>query len=340
MHHSAACCAGTTGACLSWLLTVGSRSSCGAPELPAPEPACPVEYRRHTLAELRDGARPYLLGGIGDRPGCAACNRTDGWALPCRFKNGPLCPDWVQRSIVKGWLSRLFVLPLTLTPCDLWPHIRGRTLFIMGDSMSLDFFKVGEPFSSCLPAVWLSSVRGRQGPVAAAGGVPCLRRAAALPAASTAEPASVPLRHCCFFHPMPLTRPHHALLCLAATACRMLPGQRSAQPMLLKPRRPPSPLPACCSLPPASCTSSGQTCSTPSWRQTTPSCRRSSPKSCRPPAPACFSLSCASRVDGFVLSPALAACAFAPEVLTLATSFPHKPVLLTLPIDVGDSAKV
>ena len=139
------CCtsfAGMTGACLSWVLTVGIRSSCGAP-LAAPEPACPLEYRRHSLEELRDGARPYLLGGIGDRPDCAACNRSDGWALPCRFKNGPLCPDAVQRSIINGWLSRLFVLPLTLTPCDLWPHIRGRTLFIMEDSMSLDFFKVG-----------------------------------------------------------------------------------------------------------------------------------------------------------------------------------------------------
>ena len=123
----------------------GVPSSCSAPQAAAAAPAaCPVEYRRHSLGELRDGAaRPYLLGGIGDRPGCAACNRTDGWALPCRFLNGPLCPDWVQRSIINGWLSRLYELPLTLTPCDLWPHIRGRTLFIMGDSMALDFFKVG-----------------------------------------------------------------------------------------------------------------------------------------------------------------------------------------------------
>ncbi len=41
-------------------------------------------------------------------------------------------PAFRPQSILGSWAERGFELPLTLTPCDLWRHIRGRTLFMMG----------------------------------------------------------------------------------------------------------------------------------------------------------------------------------------------------------------
>ena len=74
------------------------------------------------------------------------------------YKNGPLCPGWVQTGLIDSWVARGFALPLTLTPCDLWPHLHGRTLFFMGDSMMLDFFKVLPPALSCGRPACLSFV--------------------------------------------------------------------------------------------------------------------------------------------------------------------------------------
>lgn len=39
-------------------------------------------------------------------------------------------------SNCRGWESIL-----RLTPCDVWERLKGRTLWISGDSQSLDFFK-------------------------------------------------------------------------------------------------------------------------------------------------------------------------------------------------------
>jgi signal transduction histidine kinase len=58
-----------------------------------------------------------------------------------QFKSGQLCSDWVQQGIINNWVERGYELALGLTPCDLWPLIQGRTLFLMGDSMMLDFYK-------------------------------------------------------------------------------------------------------------------------------------------------------------------------------------------------------
>lgn len=48
----------------------------------------------------------------------------------------------MQAAIKWGWLQRGHELALRLTPCDLWAHLRGRTLWLLGDSMMLDFYKV------------------------------------------------------------------------------------------------------------------------------------------------------------------------------------------------------
>lgn len=137
---------------------VGSRTSVDDPAVPTDDGSCPIEYPRHSLEDVRAGTLPYLMGGIAQRPGCAICNRTDGWSLPCLYKNGPLCPGWVQTGLIDSWVARGFALPLTLTPCDLWPHLHGRTLFFMGDSMMLDFFKVLPPALSCGRPACLSFV--------------------------------------------------------------------------------------------------------------------------------------------------------------------------------------
>ena len=118
---------------------------------------CPLPYLRLSLEDIRAGQRPYLLGGV-QQPNCTNCHRTDGWGQSCQFKRGPVCPAWVQERIVQAWLARGHELALTFTPCDLWQHIQGRTLFILGDSMALDFFKARR----AAPAHgWRGRARGR-----------------------------------------------------------------------------------------------------------------------------------------------------------------------------------
>ena len=58
----------------------------------------------------------------------------------CRFR-GPVCPEWLQEQLL-SWLIEGaeagrpgFKEMLTLTPCDIFPLLRGRTLWLMGDSM-------------------------------------------------------------------------------------------------------------------------------------------------------------------------------------------------------------
>ncbi|KAL4444037.1 hypothetical protein ABPG75_011774 [Micractinium tetrahymenae] len=122
-------------------------SAVGLTAAPGDDGGCPAAYERMTVDEIRAALwkpswqRPYLFGAQA-RPACTNCKRDALWAHFCQYRShGPTCPEWLQQSIVGSWLERGFELPLTLTPCDLWRHIRGRTLFMMGDSMMLDFFK-------------------------------------------------------------------------------------------------------------------------------------------------------------------------------------------------------
>ena len=109
----------------------------------AEQAACPMEYRRLSVEDIRGGQKPYLLGGA-QQPTCTNCARSDGWATVCQFKSGQLCSDWVQQGIINNWVERGYELALGLTPCDLWPLIQGRTLFLMGDSMMLDFYTASQ----------------------------------------------------------------------------------------------------------------------------------------------------------------------------------------------------
>ena len=48
--------------------------------------------------------------------------------------------------MLRGYRDRKWDSILTATPCDLWRFIRGRTLWVMGDSQSLDLFKALQCF--------------------------------------------------------------------------------------------------------------------------------------------------------------------------------------------------
>ncbi len=60
----------------------------------------------------------------------------------CR-SHGEVCPDYLKMELLTGWISRAdqgapgVKDMLTLTPCDLFPLIRGRTLWLLGDSQTL-----------------------------------------------------------------------------------------------------------------------------------------------------------------------------------------------------------
>jgi hypothetical protein len=95
-----------------------------------------------SVSEVRGGSpKPYLLGGP-QQPQCTNCKRSGQWADICQYKSGDLCADWLFWSVLEEWLGRGYELALQLTPCDLWPLLRGRTLFLLGDSQMLDFYKV------------------------------------------------------------------------------------------------------------------------------------------------------------------------------------------------------
>ena len=60
--------------------------------------------------------------------------------------NGPICSDWVREGQLAEYRARGWASILSATPCDLWRFLRGRTLWIMGDSQSQDFFKALQCF--------------------------------------------------------------------------------------------------------------------------------------------------------------------------------------------------
>lgn len=69
--------------------------------------------------------------------------------LSCRAQlvsSGPICEDWLQKAQLADYRERGWESILAATPCDLWRFLRGRTLWIMGDSQSQDLFKALQCF--------------------------------------------------------------------------------------------------------------------------------------------------------------------------------------------------
>ncbi|CAL8468940.1 g8481 [Coccomyxa elongata] len=116
--------------------------------------ACPLHYQRMTYEDVRDrGQVPYLLGGRR-QPHCRTCNSKAPWANFCSWDyskfsgfRGPVCPEWLQEQLLTWMIESAergrpgFKEMLTMTPCDLFPLLRGRTLWLMGDSMMQEFMK-------------------------------------------------------------------------------------------------------------------------------------------------------------------------------------------------------
>lgn len=89
-----------------------------------------------SVQEIRGGRYPYLYGGGPD--GCRHCKSEDHVAKFCQFGLDGFGQCWGGRreQLIHYYLQRGFNDILTFTPCDLWPMLRGRTLYFSGDSQT------------------------------------------------------------------------------------------------------------------------------------------------------------------------------------------------------------
>lgn len=122
-------------------------------------PSCPQQYPRMTVKELKT-QRCYLFGGQPSN--CKECRRgfnetSRDWVKhhPCELWSQTwapepwgrlVCPTWMVNKLHKEWLSRKWIEPLQLTPCDLWRFLgpsanySGRTLWVVGDSQGQSMY--------------------------------------------------------------------------------------------------------------------------------------------------------------------------------------------------------
>ncbi|KAI8466201.1 MAG: hypothetical protein J3K34DRAFT_524733 [Monoraphidium minutum] len=108
-------------------------------------PACPVRYERHSLAAVAKGAAaPWLFDGAYRHPSrfCTNCRRGglfSDWCgrRPTGVRNGwdlAQCRPEQVAAVVTAAAGRDDISSaLTMTPCDLFERIRGRTLWVIGD---------------------------------------------------------------------------------------------------------------------------------------------------------------------------------------------------------------
>jgi hypothetical protein len=120
-------------------------AAAAAPAPPPAPPSCPLSYPRHSVEQVRSKARrPYLFGGIYGSSGrpCPNCNRGGLWSNFCGFSRLEKVPYWhlqvCNASTVESFIAE-HVLPqanaaevVSLTPCDLWHFLRGRTTWVIG----------------------------------------------------------------------------------------------------------------------------------------------------------------------------------------------------------------
>ncbi|KAK9833226.1 hypothetical protein WJX74_010892 [Apatococcus lobatus] len=113
-------------------------------QLSIPGGQCPHTFHRLEFDQVKQGhAKPYILGG-DQQPECTNCKRDEERTHFCRFAPyglPPICPsrdqDWFlnyfMEEVDKGSVYAKGLLELT--PCDLWPYIRGKTIWLIGDSI-------------------------------------------------------------------------------------------------------------------------------------------------------------------------------------------------------------
>ena len=110
---------------------------------------CPYPYKRHSVDDIQNGQVPYLFGGER-RPDCRHCSSGKTWSNFCKYDNAlpgnPACGADRKKWLIDGFLERGFHDILTITPCDLFPLVKGRTIWVVGDSQSLDMSKALQCF--------------------------------------------------------------------------------------------------------------------------------------------------------------------------------------------------
>lgn len=125
------------------VLLAALQQSYAAPEQQETPVPCPIHYTRHSLDQITSKEKtPYLLGGIYDdsRP-CPNCERGGLWSNFCGFRNLHKSAFWQaqvcnSRTVADAIDSALrqdnAAELLTMTPCDMWPFLRGRTTWVIG----------------------------------------------------------------------------------------------------------------------------------------------------------------------------------------------------------------
>jgi hypothetical protein len=105
---------------------------------------CPFTYEEHSLVDIRSGAkRPYLFGGIFNQTqrDCINCKRGGLWANFCSFSirskavpfwDNQLCSSQTVDAVIGRVLEQNNHDLLSMTPCELWPYLRGRTTWVIG----------------------------------------------------------------------------------------------------------------------------------------------------------------------------------------------------------------
>lgn len=111
--------------------------------------SCPYPYERHTVHDIESGQVPYIFGGER-KPQCRHCSSGKTWSNFCKFDNplpgNPACGADRKKWLIDGFLERGFHDILTITPCDLFTLVKGRTIWVVGDSQSLDMSKAIQCF--------------------------------------------------------------------------------------------------------------------------------------------------------------------------------------------------
>lgn len=89
------------------------------------------------------------------------------WPNVCQYlSNGPVCPQDEQKHFWRYLVSRAeagapgYEAMLTMTPCDIWPYLRGRTLWVAGDSISQEFMRALQCFMMEFWDMTVHDIRG------------------------------------------------------------------------------------------------------------------------------------------------------------------------------------
>lgn len=104
-------------------------------------------------AMYKQGGKPLLFGGMGEAGRCvgSSCQpRTTFWAKTCAFNSesgwGVCNEQQARNALDKVGRSLGGGEALRMTPCDLLPYLRGRTLWLLGDSHSKAMYKALQCF--------------------------------------------------------------------------------------------------------------------------------------------------------------------------------------------------